>query len=299
MAGGIGARNATSVECYDPKDQQYHPDGSLQIQRCMHSGVLLKDGRVLLAGGLGETEGPWPTELEIYDPRSHRSEIVGHLDAKASYPSMVLLQDGTVFIGGLGYRDHFAARFDPRSQQIRMVGSEDAGPMAETAATRLASGEVLVTGWGSSGRNAFLFDPTTDRLTAVGPMRHSRFGHASLLLSDGRVLVAGGFRVSSIEVYDPATRTFQEPGELGGAISKPHMALLPDGKVLIIGGAERGSMKNYAGLFDPITGHVETIEAPQGFYLTAGMTKGPDGLIWFVSDMGAVAKFDPRTHAWH
>lgn len=289
-----------TVEVFDPKDSTFHLDGTLVAKRCMHSAVLLPDGKVLLVGGLGEEDEPWPLSIERYDPTTRRSEVIGQLPKGAAHAPTVLLTDGTVFIAALGYGPDFAARFDPRTRKVTVIGGPSAMPMSDASAVRLASGEVLVTGWGRThGSNAFLFDPSTNRLSATGRMRQDRFGHLSILLKDGRVLVAGGHQARTCEIYDPKSGAFTSVGDLRASISRPFAALLPDGRVLIVGEQEGGAMRNEAYIFDPSTGALKEIAPPDGFFLMAGLLKRENGDVWLVSDTGTIAKYNARKSAWN
>jgi hypothetical protein len=78
------------------------------------------------------------------------------------------------------------------------------------------------------------------------------------LLSDGRVLVAGGNDTASAEIYDPVTGTWTTTGSLNTARYFHRAALLPNGKVLVAGGfsfnGTRGHSLASAELYDPATG---------------------------------------------
>jgi hypothetical protein len=59
---------------------------------------------------------------------------------------------------------------------------------------------------------AELYDPASGVWTQTARMNHARINHTATLLSDGRVLVAGGVNgnntvLASSEIYDPATET--------------------------------------------------------------------------------------------
>src|SRR5439155_7773717 len=98
--------------------------------------------------------------------------------------------------------------------------------------------------------------------TATGSMITARILHTSTLLTNGKVLVAGGgmfdrdsTRISSAELYDPLTRTFSPTGNLTTARAWHAATLLPDGKVLLVGGSEDGS----AEVYDPSTGSFNSL----------------------------------------
>jgi hypothetical protein len=148
------------------------------------------------------------------------------------------------------------------------------------ALTRLADGRVLVVGGGGSRPlSAELFDPGTGQWSAAGDML-ARNNPIAILLSDGRVLVAGGddydvagdtYEVfSSAELYDPRTAVWTLTGSMIEARSGASATLLPDGRVLVAGGnvivPNAGSRLDdvaSAELYDPATGTWTAI-APMG-----------------------------------
>lgn len=95
------------------------------------------------------------------------------------------------------------------------------------SATLLLNGKVLIAG-GWQGKyhyldSAELYDPATGHFISTGKLvSHSRSSHFAILLGNGKVLVAGGEApyegedpvgpVSSAEIYDPLSATFQDAG---------------------------------------------------------------------------------------
>jgi hypothetical protein len=122
---------------------------------------------------------------------------------------------------------------------------------------------VLVAGGAESinpRAKAEVWDPETASFGPAGELAEGRWSHTTTLLSDGRVLVAGGgpggepWVFASAETWDPATALFTPSGSIAEERSDHTTTLLPDGRVLIVGGA---LAESYAGgltsaeLYDP------------------------------------------------
>lgn len=148
----------------------------------------------------------------------------------------------------------------------------------------LADGRVLLVGGAdtTAGQRtvaaAWLFDPATRRIEPTGAMTTARAHPLAVTLSDGRVLVFGGWAeepssgaqstVSSAELYDPSTGMFTPTAGLPderrdcacGALNIlpwaiQHATLLLDGRVLVAGGdlLRDANGATVADVFDPTT----------------------------------------------
>src|SRR5687767_12125386 len=90
----------------------------------------------------------------------------------------------------------------------------------------------------------------------TGGMKTNRANHTATLLTNGKVLIAGGWvdinrLTATTELYDPANGIFTSSGEMMASRSHHTATLLPDGKVLITGGLPA---TNSAEIYDPYTG---------------------------------------------
>jgi large repetitive protein len=93
----------------------------------------------------------------------------------------------------------------------------------------------------------------------IGEMTVPRSYHTATLLTNGKVLIAGGRRsvreeLDSAELYDPSLHKFVPTGKMLSARAGHTATMLPDGKVLIAGGFQPGDSLASAELYDPVSG---------------------------------------------
>jgi WD40 repeat protein len=243
FTGGYPASGGTvtSAELYDPNTGTFSPTGSMRMNRADDAAVLLPDGRVLVVGSAEDNSA------ELYDPKSGTFST-----SRSSVPqselwaaSAMLLKDGrvvVVYVGGeVGLYDPATDTFGPVARSPSNGGFE--------APVLLPDGRVLLIGGAGKDAqgnpqgcvaSAQLYDPKTGTFSATGSMTATRCLHTAALLSDGRVLIAGGRSsddgttdLASAELYDPKTGTFSATGSMTATRSQHTAVLLRDGRVLI------------------------------------------------------------------
>jgi len=254
LAGGYDPRGAylSSAELYNPASGTFVPAGAMQSSRAGHVAVRLSDGRVLLVGGVG-TGWTFLSSAEVYDPATRTFSPTGSLNLPRESHVAVRLADGRVLIvgGHRGRRENIELYtsvevYEPTTGIFRSAGDMTVRRHKHDAVL-LQDGRVLITG-GTDERDdrgrytsAEIFDPRVGTATRTGTMRLPRYKHAStsVVLADGRVLIAGG--AAEAEVYDPASETFvlvEGEARMVGQFSAT--APLADGRVLVTGGYGEG-----------------------------------------------------------
>ena len=93
----IGNRLA-SAELYDPATGMWRRTGSLNTARWQHTATLLKNGMVLVAGGLDSDD--ILVSAELYDPASRSWTVTGSLNTARWVHTATLLQNGMVLVAG-------------------------------------------------------------------------------------------------------------------------------------------------------------------------------------------------------
>jgi hypothetical protein len=182
--------------------------------------------------------------------------------------------------------------------------------------TPLLDGTILVTGGlSSSDRSSALgtaetYDPATqsfETLSGTAPcpgspgcMITAGFGRAAVRLSDGRVLIAGGFSggtstdqptcTAAAEIYNPATKTFTAVANMNAARCSQSAALLPDNRVMVSGGFSDPFTfvlaTPQAEIFDPATGTFSATAKPVANAAYAGTATPMDFGVLLVGGLG-------------
>jgi hypothetical protein len=252
IAGGLAGRvseggpgNVATTEIYDPATGRFTPGPPMSTPRAGHAAVLLVNGKVLVAGGAGPDEQGL-TSAETYDPATNKWTATGSMLTARAARSAVVLKDGRVLVTGGGEGWNLAEIYDPARGAWHAAGNMTARRVKH-AATLLPDGRVLITGGSPDNqrhpvRTAEIFDPHTNKFTAISQMELARFKipDATAVLKNGRILIAGG--AAEVEIYDNAAGKFFRAGSLDEAHFFASTTLLKDGRALITGGytASRG-----------------------------------------------------------
>jgi hypothetical protein len=294
FAGGFG-KNGTlaSAELFRPNQGpsgSFVGTGPMSTARVYHTATVLKDGRVLIAGGSSEVVSPAIifASSELYDPSKGKFSNTGTmLDARTGHTA-TLLADGRVLIAG-GDDDteslSSSELYDPLSGEFTETGTMNI-PRDNCTATRLANGKVLITGGfqllpdftGSVQDTAEIYDPATGSFSLTGTMNSARESHTATLLPDGRVLITGGFDnngtgLDIVELYNPTTGHFRPAGKMTTSRSGHLAAALGDGDVLVAGGIDnRGVSLKSAEIFVAGTGKFMKVAAMPRDRFSVGAT---------------------------
>jgi galactose oxidase-like protein len=200
--------------------------------RAFHTATRLRDGRVILTGGIGLVEGKKSTlqSAELYDPITGSFGATSVMGSGRAHHAATSLATGEVLItGGASYNNGVIASYF---------------------------------------NNAIIYKPTTNTFEQVNSnMSTARAFHAAVLLDpnkyNGNVVVIGGENVdgphNSIDIYNAQANQFYENVDVVMSKNRSHLTAvrLSNGEVMVAGGkttVDDTSVDDGVEIFDPAAG---------------------------------------------
>ena len=238
----VTANYTDSLFQYDPAGDAWITLGQSYKTHAWASVYEHRPGQVMIVGG--SRLGGIP---DSYTPTFHT--LTG---ARSATPYRnfrgglsVQLPDGRVFSTG-GFNLDFLDRYvPPTASEIYTPATDTWADFGEARVpdrlVLLVDGRVLAIG-GVAPVATSMFSPATGMWTAAAPLLAPMHNVTTTRLSDGRVMISGGYTESpyqaqpDVQIFDPATGRWSWSVPLPQARDGHTASLLPDGSVLIAGG---------------------------------------------------------------
>jgi galactose oxidase-like protein len=200
------------AELYDPATGTWSSTTApLTLGPYFASLTRLANGKVLGLGG----DFPAVKSAELYDPATRTWSSAGFLNVIQNVGTALLLHNGNVLVTGWTDSSPGAELYDPYTGTWHIAGK----PTIAGVATLLADDRVLLTGNYDAyespppGSGEEVYDPASGTWSQTSQHSPPRASFTATLLSDGRVLAAGGSDYgydfgevifNNAEVYTPA-----------------------------------------------------------------------------------------------
>ncbi len=334
----VGGRDDTlgtdlaTAELYNPVTGTWASAAPLPSARTAHTATLLQDGRVLVVGG--EFNFSALNSAQIYDPALNSWSATPTLTARYGHTA-TLLPDGRVMVvGGIG---------SAALTSIQVYNPADntwsSNPTGLTTAryahttTTLPDGRLLVVG-GTNGTSVFKSSElityaagSWSVVATLGELSIEHMNQSATLLTDGRVLVAGGQNlivpagtdgiIGTGELYDAVADSWSMVSDpqsdppmsemLPMFLPRTHhtATLLPGGQVLMAGGEDQDTKFSNCELYVPVPGGwtgAKTISSksysPTATALRDGRMLVVGGIVPPASFLKYADLYDPITGNW-
>lgn len=218
-----------SAELYDQTSELWTKAASLTTARSYHTATLLRTGKLLVAGGYGDTD--FLTSCELYDPESDTWAPTGDLITARTNHTATLLPNGNVLVVGGFNKDGFLASselYDPEKGTWTESASLNAA-RAYHAATLLPDSTVLITGGFDNSKTGVPLDSAELYVQSASLLNIS----TRLDVQTGDNVMIGGFIVIGTEAQTVIVRGLGPSLGVTGSLSDPMIELHDSTSALI------------------------------------------------------------------
>lgn len=264
LAGGVGPGGLhTSVAFVSgPTVAEITTGAAVGAPRVEHAALLLPDGRVALVGGslaLGD-DAQALSSVEIFDPTNGSASFLPPMSRNRRLPAAAYVDGAILVVGGTGAADAATTieRFEFSTMTWHSLAVSSGSSRVGAVAATVGAANVLVLG-GDAAPELYYADAdlVVGTFDVVRDLPQPRADHTATLLNDQSVLLVGGttgirLAQSSVEAFDPTTRTFSGRASLQRARSEHGATKTANGQVLVAGGIDQtGALISVAELFTP------------------------------------------------
>lgn len=316
-AGCMDERTTTAKASVPAAIGSLQPAATMNDARADHTATLLRDGSVLITGGM-VANGVFLDTAELFNPKTNRFETLPRMRERRVGHTASLLPDGRVIIaGGISGREFVQGNwrgvnaktieiFDPARRKFSVAGSMRIPRTSHAAITLPKSRVVFLGGYRDRAPLASveIFDPTTGHSDGAGHLASAREGCGCVLLDNGKILLTGGSTADrrlneTIELYNPELRTSTVVGTLKVPRRKHAAVLLDDGRVLIAGGSSEDDWNDQyssAEIFDPTANRSTKVTdmANQRFKIRNAAVRLKNGRVLVAGGKAEAEVFEPQ-----
>ena len=286
-----GFTNATlTIAVLDVRSGKMALTGNMVTARAGHTATLLYDGKVFIAGGLGDGFEPLAS-TELYDPSTHLFSPAGNMTTVRGSHTATLLPNGKVLLAAGS-----AELYDPSTGTFSSTGSMMSNGRA--VSTLLQDGKVLL----AEDVNAEVYDPASGTFALSGAYADPGpvWVDTAAALADGTVLITGcaaQCNAGASELYHPQARSFSLTGSRSAWDTVSNATLLLNGQVLLVEGNDSG-LPDDVEVYDPTTANFFYIGNTNQVHEFSAAARLTDGTVLIAGGQLAGGNGSPSTELY-